>query len=278
MKPLPLGAGISFFQEMYLGYFTRGTSANYSSIFTNGVCAGIEAYGVKASAGYAGKWHDYHTNLYFKDISLSESFQFMISTDGALFGMNDIRSQGQNRLQGILVSGGYSNCTQVGRMEKTELLGAAIQFMQPALWTVEADFYVSGNSALVATFGYGHMKETLKYPSAPGRSWKYEEDIETIALESGFRYHPIDVFHTLFLQASLGIIRLNPVDVYTGQRHFYHTYDNLVLGCVIPVGATGLTVIPKAGFKTIFMDDLLNSTNLCGYSQYEIGVNIGCML
>lgn len=97
MKPLPLGAGVSFFQEMYLGYFTRGTSANYSSIFTNGVCAGFEAYGVKASAGYAGKWHDYHANPYFKDLSLSESFQFMISTDGAVFGMNDLRSEEPGR-------------------------------------------------------------------------------------------------------------------------------------------------------------------------------------
>jgi hypothetical protein len=74
----------------------------------------------------------------------------------------------------------------------------------------------------------------------------------TESLESGYRYHPIVAFHPLFLQAALGIMRLNPVDDYHDLRHVYYMYDDLVVGCAIPLGDMQLIVTPKAGLRTIY--------------------------
>ncbi len=57
--------------------------------------------------------------------------------------------------------------------------------------------------------------------------------------------------------------------------YFYKTFDDLAVGCLIPVLHDGLTLMPEARFKTLFMETSRFDAKLCGYSQFEFGVNIG---
>jgi hypothetical protein len=277
-KPLPLGKRISFLQEMYVGYYSVGPSSGYTSFYTHGVRAGIETHGVKATAGYAGLWHNNYIETYMPWRMPWETFQFTLSTDWGPAGVRENRTEVSDPLSRIILSGGYSYCTQVGRMAGEETYGGHRAYAQTSLWSAEADFYVNDYSAVIASLGYAHMTRkfdqdpTLHYFPTP---WPRESGIETLALESGFRYHPAEKLHPFFIQASLGIMWLNPAVTFAEPRYSYTTFDNLSLGWTFPVSGTGMIVMPKAGFKTIFMQTDPRSSRLGGYSQFEFGVNIG---
>jgi hypothetical protein len=288
-KPLELGRDISFFQEMYLGYFTVGASPSnrlpldrslvYTSHVTHGVRIGIERKGVKFSASYAGRWHEYSvTYNSLLPVSPYEMFQFNISTDWNPLSGPRGESHGTDRLEGVLFSAGYAYCAQVGRMKGNNFYGAVDAFSQPSLWSMESDFYMSDNSALIASLGYARMTESLRLPGSNDLPWGYNGRTETVALESGYRYHPIEQFHPFFVQASLGIMWLNPMSNWLRLPYFYKTFDDLAVGCVIPVWQNEFNLIPSARFRTLFMETTRADARLCGYSQFEFGLNVGYRL
>ncbi len=279
-NPLPLGRGVSFFQEMYLGYF-KENSVIYNSFFTHGVRAGIEAYGVKASAGYAGRWHNNNAGSYMAWTYPWEIFQFTVSTNWNSTGDPEKTSQRQDHLSRIIVSGGYSYCAPIGRTMEQGLSGLGGTASQQSLWSAESDFYVNDNTAVIASLGYSRMDVKI-YGVSPldwgVRILPPSQFVETFALESGFRYHPSTLFHQFFVQASLGIMWLNPLSQWAMPRYVYNTFDDLVVGWTIPLSSTSVIVIPKVGLKTTFMSVAYGDSGLGGYSQFEFGLNVGYSL
>lgn len=280
--PIYLGGGVSFFQEMYVGYFSVGPKDGYNSFYTHGLKIGLEAYGVNATAGYAGRWHNNNAGSYYPWVFPWESFQFGLRTDIKVFGKGREEPTLKELLLETILSGGYSYGLVVGKMKETEIDGAKVSFSNNPFWSVEAAFYINVNSAILSSIQYSRMTKTtsLGALSAPFFPSQFVMDmgIESFSLESGFRYHPFEVFHPFFLQASLGVIRMNPVYEFTSPRYVYKAFDRVFIGCVVPVLNLGIVVMPKVGLTTIFMQEYRNGNRLGGYNQFEFGLNVGYKL
>lgn len=96
--PLYLGMGISFIQEMYLGYFSTGPKDLYNSFYTHGIKVGLDVYGVKVTAGYAGRWHNNNIGSYLTWYLPWETFQFNLSVDRNILGATGSRTRLENPL------------------------------------------------------------------------------------------------------------------------------------------------------------------------------------
>lgn len=279
LHPVYLGYGISFIQEMYLGYFSSGPKEYIRNYFTHGFNIGLEARGIIATVGYAGRWHNNY------DFSLDqlylpwESFQFSLSA-----GLDFLRKEAEtqpvkNIPRNIIVTAGYAFGLPFGKMDGVEYNGLNISYSNNNNWTVGADFYINNNSALITSFSYSCMKENIKAqkPSDIFPPFLIDWDIETVSLESGYRYHPLEVFYPLFIQASLGIIRLNPV-VTTFPRYYYKAFDRISVGALFPLESTQIVIMPKIGIKTILMEIFPETISLHGFNQFEFSLNVGYSL
>ncbi len=277
--PLDLGYGISFFQEMYLGYFSVGPKDGMSSFMTHGFNIGLKGKCLKASLGYAGRWHNYRADSYMRWEFPWETFQFSFSSDMNLFFNKTEEIQPDVKPKNIIVSTGYSFGSPVGKM-KEHIYGndGKISRTMKNIWSIEADFYMDDNSAILSAFKYSRMQLNIDVYQYPYPTWEFKMGVETFSLESGYRYHPIEMFHPFFVQASVGIIRLNYVLKETTPRYYYQAFDELAVGVVLPVMDTKLVVIPKLGLTTIFMDEFPNSKRLEGNNLFQFGLNIGYQL
>jgi hypothetical protein len=276
--PIYLGSGISFFQEMYLGYFSTGPKDLYDNFYTHGIKVGLDVCGVRATAGYAGRWHNNNSGSYLAWVFPWESFQFSLSTDISMFGegKEDISSNTSPRR--IILAAGYSYGLAVGRMKGVTSNGLTESFSMKSNWSVESDFYICDNSAIISLLHYSRMTENITIdpaPFSPQTPWKMILGIETASLESGFRYHPIEFFNEFFVQASIGVIWVNPVYKNTYQKYMYKAVDEVAVGFILPLTDLGVVVIPKLGLRTIFMEIDGNGSRLGGYSQFEFGLNAG---
>jgi len=277
--PIYLGAGISFIQEMYVGYFSTGPKDGTTSFYTHGCTIGIETHGIKATAGYAGRWHNNNFDSYVYWQLPWETFQFGLSTDFSTLGKKSDEASLQELLKSMILSGGYSYGYSVGQMKKLSIEGVDLSYPSNSSWSLESDFYLNENAAILSSFAYSRMTEKLSAASLPPpffpSSFGLDLGLETMSLESGFRYHPIDAIHPLFVQLSLGIIRLNPVLENTSPRYLYKSFDKVAAGFVVPVKDLGVVVMPKVGLRTIFMESPFNGNRLSGYNQVELGLNAG---
>jgi hypothetical protein len=137
---------------------------------------------------------------------------------------------------------------------------------------------MSDNSAIVSSVHYSRMTDNITIDPAPFSQqtpWKMILGIETASFESGFRYHPIDAFNEFFLQASLGVIWMNPVSEHTYPKYMYKAVDEITAGFILPLTNLHVVVIPKLGLRTVFMEIDINGSRLGGYSQFEFGLNVG---
>lgn len=277
--PLSLGAGISFFQEMYLGYFSVGPKDGMSSFMTHGFNIGLKGKGFKASLGYAGRWHNYRADSYMRWEFPWETFQFSFSSDMNLFYNTNEETQSDVKTKNIIVSLGGSFGFPVGKMKEHIYNGEAkISRTMKNFWSLEADFYMEDNSAILSVFKYSRMQMNLDIYQYPYPTWEFKMGLETFSLESGYRYHPIEMFHPLFVQASVGIIRLNYVLEATSPRYHYQAFDELAVGVVLPLMDTKLVVIPKLSLTTLFLDELPNNKRLEGANLFQFGLNVGYQL
>lgn len=279
-RPVNLGAGVSFFERAYLGYFSAGPKSNeLSTFFTHGIQIGMEFHGVAATAGYAGRWHNNNQTSYLEWAFPWETFQFTIASDMPLFGRTSEERGKEGDADNVIISAAYSHPMLVGRWKGWDYGGSYLAFSMNPIWSFEADFYLSKASALITSVEYTRIEETSRSTLTYGGSFiqnsRFVYALETAAIESGFRYHPLEAFRPLFVQAALGIIRINPVEDYTYPRYLYETFDRLTLGCCLSIGDLGITAIPKLSFRTIFMDGIPNSNRLVGNNLFEAGVNVG---
>lgn len=275
-KPIYLGAGISFMQEMYVGYFSTGPKDAYgthASFYTHGLKAGLSASGVQATIGYAGRWHNNNANNYIQWKFPWETFQFELNTNVHFMDSkkDDIVSSSRTP-KNIILSGGYLYPKLIGKMKEIKMVGAKMYSSSTPIWLIEADFYIDDNSAIFTLFDYSRLTYKLTISS-----YEIKIGIETFSLESGFRYHPIEIFSPLFIQMSLGIIRMNPVLESTSPRYFYNSYTRIVAGLQIPI-FDSIILMPKFGLRTVFMEENSNQNRVGGYNQYEFGINVGYKL
>jgi hypothetical protein len=277
-KPIALGGGLHFLHEMYVGYFTVGPKEYPNAVFTHGIMMGLEYACITATAGYAGRWYKSNGSSYLDVVFPWETFQFSLSTNGKIFEGEKEEAGGENILESVILSGGYSGVEQIGRMKKENLYRGYFSYRQTPVYSLETDFYFEKEAALLLSLNYTRMtlSRTDVYP--PSWSWTTEKEMETFSLESGFRYHPLEIFRPFFLQAALGIIRMNPIDRSVRPKYFYKSYDVVSAGIVIPVMNLGIVVIPQAGLRTYFMEGYYWNSQLVGYNQLEYGVNIGYQL
>ncbi|MFA6540769.1 MAG: hypothetical protein WCT99_04140 [Bacteroidota bacterium] len=278
LHPIDLGKGISFFQEMNVGYFSAGPKEYSNSFMTHGVTVGIRTRGITASAGYAGRWHNFTYNSYLLWYFPWETFQFSITSD--LNREDNASATTDDSPRRILLSAGYAYGAPVGKMKEMRLspFNDQLKFETNNQWSLEADFYVSEQSAIHAAVRYARLTEKLIFifPSSSSiPPLTMVQPSETVSFESGYRYHPFELFNPFFIQGSLGIIRLNPVVERSYPRYLYQTYTDFTAGFVIPFLETGIVLIPNAGLKTIFMKEYSNPSRLGGYNQVEAGVSIG---
>ena len=273
--PIYLGAGISYFQEMYVGYFSTGPDDGTNSFYTHGCTIGVESYGVKATVGYAGRWHNNNASSYVNWDLPWETFQFGLSTDFSAFEKRSDEATVHESPKNIIVSGGYSYGYSVGQMKSISIEGNNLSFTSNSNWTIESDFYINENGAILSSFTYSRMTANLSAGPPYFPFFILPFVMETMSLESGFRYHPICDFHPLFIQASLGVIRLNPVLENTDPRYSYKSFDRVAAGVLIPLKDLDIEVIPKVGLRTIFMESPFNGNELIGYNQVELGLSAG---
>jgi len=277
--PLSIGAGMSFFQEMYWGYFSVGPKDGANSFMTHGFNIGLKGKGLKASLGYAGRWHNYRADSYMRWEFPWETFQFSFSSNMNLFYNKTEETSLDVKLKNIIVSLGGSFGSPVGKMkEHIYSADAKISRTMKNIWSIEADFYMDDNSAILSAFKYSRMQMNIDIYQYPYPTWKFKMGVETFSLESGYRYHPIEMFHPFFVQASVGLIRLNYVLEETSPRYHYQAFDELAVGVVLPLMDTKLVLIPKLGLTTIFMDELPNSKRLEGNNLFQFGLNVGYQL
>lgn len=280
-KPVNLGKGFSYIQEMYAGYVTAGKKYGNYSFFTHGFNVGLQYSGIEATIGYAGQFHNNDYNYYpFGNLKYpSETFQFTVSTDWNILGNKTENNRNENPLEGIIISAGYSHGVSVGRMNKEVVNVIDISNSMKSNWSINADFYTSKDFAILSGFEYSKMvkeyrSELLQFFYGTD---KLKIESETVSLSSGLRYHPVENFHPFFVQGSLGIIRINPT-MDTMPKYYYQTFTDLKTGCVIDIANSGFVVIPSIGFKTIFMETLPNAEKIGGYNQFEFGLNLGYKL
>ena len=276
--PIYLGSGISFFQEMYLGYFSTGPKDFSNSFYTHGINVGLDVCGVRATAGYAGRWHNNNAGNYLTWVFPWESFQLSLSTDISMFGEGRERVSSERSPKRIILAAGYSRGLAVGRMKEVTSNGLTESISMKSIWSIEADFYMSDNSAIISSLHYSRMTDNITIDPAPFSSLmplKMISGIETASFESGFRYHPINAFNELFVQASVGVIWMNPVYEYTYPKYIYKAFDEIAAGFIFPFMNLHMVVIPKVGLRTIFMETDHIGSRLGGYNQIEFGLNVG---
>lgn len=262
-KPILLGAGLSFFQEMYFGYYSTGPKSWYDCFYTHGAKVGVCIYGVKIGAGYGGKWFNKNEGSSIDHEYPWETFQIDLST--TLFHNSPVIYE---KPKNIVLSTGYSYGIPIGRMKKTEFQVEPpfeppyLTFSMKSIWSLEAAFYLDDRFALLTSGSYSRMKAKLVMESLT-----FDSPIETGTFASGFRYHFLE---PLFFQASVGILWLNPTNPAV-PRYSYWSFDELMLGCALPV--SHLTLTPRIGLRTMLMK--VAESRVGGYNLIEAGVSVG---
>ncbi|HLP18625.1 MAG TPA: hypothetical protein VK470_20375 [Bacteroidota bacterium] len=285
-RPIPLGGGISYFQELSLGYFTSGSSYTRRAFFTHGARAGLDVCGVKAAIGYAGRWHIDPAGAYSFWRYPWETFQLTLSTDwNSPEQFKVSRAHSKDGLKGILLSGGVAYCSAIDQSPEGAFCDDRNSFKHQALWSAEADFYVSDKSALTTSLGYSLLKREAFYVF---RDWgitnwtmldRTTDRLETISCESGFRLHSSEKLNSLFIQASLGIVWFNQMSGDIKPQSAYEPFASMGGGWCIPLNDAGLTLMPKLGLRTVVMGRHGNiRDDLKAFPQFTIGMNIGYML
>ncbi len=280
-RPIYLGKGISYFQEMYVGYFSTGPKDLYESFYTHGINVGIEANGIKATVGYAGRWNNNNAGSYLIWDLPWETFQFTLSVDPDVLKGHKEELHSQDSPSDIIISGGYSFDLPIGRMNRE------IAFSDPqdpftlsdlysnySEFSLEGDLYISPKTAIISSFTYSRINRSISYQYMNYSASLFAMRMETFSFASGFRYHPVESVQPLFVQGSIGIDRFNPF-ANTSPEYFYQTFTELSVGGMFHLPSPGLAIVPTVGLRTIFMDAFGPSYRLAGYNQIGIGLRFG---
>jgi len=305
-RPIYLGGGVSYFQQFYVGYSSTGPKDIYNSFYTHGINVGIDAYGIKATVGYAGRWHNNNAGAYATWDFPWETFQFTLSTDGRFFERDDKKIEPQSPCSQIVVSGGYGYGVFLGRMRgeslptnqltlsgllpgnvRVESLfntsgnspapsnpSSSYSLSPRASFSVCSDFYFDKDLALTTSFAYTRIKGMATIYTGIFGTLSADLSMETFTVTSGLRVHPVSFFHPFFVQGDLGIVRRNPIAP-SSPAYDYKSLTDMAVGAVLPLLDTRIVLIPTVTFRTLFAESSADGSRLGGYNQFLFELNVG---
>jgi hypothetical protein len=268
-KPLNLGGGFSLSQNFYIGNYSQGIKGDFSNFYTHGADIILGYKGVKISAGYSGIWFNGLANSYIQWRFPYETFQFSFSADEALFRKQAYSYSEGTSLKHVIVSAGLGQLLRLGNAKSQDIYGTNVHSENNLEYSVESAFYINESTALVAIVSYNSMPYKVNYLSYNYADTKFE----TFSVGSLFRFHPVENLKNLFLQAGIGVTRLNPV-INTVPRYFYEPSFIAGVGYNIIVNDQ-VIISPVAGYNILFRTSYLNAERIVGDNQFNLGVKLG---
>jgi len=275
-NPLYLGGGFSFFQKFYIGNRSTGPKSLLTNYYTHAAIIGFAYQGVTISAGYGGWWHNVHSaNYYFPQKLPRETFQFNVGADQELIFNSIEKTTSAKKLEKIIISAGSSYTFRLGRSKEENYnywgMYWGIKYKNSISYSIETDFYMDDNNALISNFSYQSVPFDVSY-------WYFgpfpmKNKIETFLFSSSYRYHPLETFQPLFIQGGLGIIRGNPV-IETYPKYDYRTFLTASTGAMIELPAN-ISLIPSVNFTTILSAVSGAAPRLGGYNQFDVSLKLG---
>lgn len=305
--PIYLGGGVSYFQEMYVGYFSTGPKDLYNSFYTHGINVGVEACGIKATAGYAGRWLNNNAGSYVTWDFPWETFQFTLSTDERFLETDHEDIDSKNPMGRIVLSGGFGYGLFIGRMKGGDLPANSVTVYgslvsgtkeetvpaksesgplptaQPSssyslspgpLFSVCSDFYFNDDAALTTSFAYTRIKGMATIYTGTFGTLPADLTMETLTITSGLRMHPLSFFHPFFVQGDIGIVRRNPIAA-SSPKYDYKSLTDLTIGALVPVLNSRVVLIPTVAFRTMFAESSADGSRLGGFNQFIFCLNAG---
>lgn len=271
-KPLYIGKNFYFFQEFYLGYIANGIKLYLSDKFTHGIIGGIKFKEILLSIGYGGCWHSVQPYTYLYRILPMETFQFNLNIESNLFFKTNGEITQPDYLDGIIISTGPKYTIRIGRFKETRFYNIVINSENNIGYTIEAGFYIKRNNALVLDFTYQSIPYkyySLYFPPISN----VKNKIETLSLATSYRYHPLNFFSSFYIQAGLGIIRVNPVILFY-PKYEYKSYLQLSTGFIINL-FSNLTISPLVNFISNYSSVTGPPPRIGSYNQFDIALRLG---
>jgi hypothetical protein len=267
--PLDLGGNFSFSQDFYIGNTSSGPKTDFSNFYTHGATVGIGYRGIQASIGYAGWWHNVYRQNYLPLVMPRETFQVTLSVDPDLVLKNAETSKPSGILNKIILSVGSSYTLRTGRAKEEKYFPIALISKNGISYSIESDFYINENSALVSSAVYQCVPIEQYFLTIPIHKSKFEN----LMFSSSYRIHPLKTFQPLYLQGGLGIIRENPVAP-TYPKYDYGTYITAAIGALIEL-TENIYIKPAFNFTSILSDVSGAAPHLGGYNQFDLTLRLG---
>jgi len=272
-KPLYFNDNFAFFQEFYAGNFSTGIKTHLQNFYTHGANIGLEFYGYKFSAGYAGVSHNVHYPNYLQWTFPYETFQFTFElNDDLLFKRNTLQ-QAKPLLDHVILSLGLGQTVRLGKAKTYTIEDFTYSAEDNLSYYFEGAFYFDKNNALVSSISYNRILFDFSYISFR----LLESKFETFSIFSSYRYHFLENFQMLFVQGGFGIIRVNPV-IKTEPRYDYNTAVQAAAGLTIDfLDPFIITPIVDYNFILNFIafPPVNDAPRIQGYNQFNFNLKFG---
>jgi len=271
-KPLNLGNGFSYIQDIFIGNYSSGNKTGLQNYYTHGADIGINYKGISFKMGYAGVSHNVHSLNYFKWTFPYETFQFTIELNDNLFNRNKMEET-DSKPQSVIFSLGLGRVTRLGIAKSYTIENYTYSADDNYSYSLESSFYFNNNNALVAAIVYNSLLTHYSYLSANLLNVK----IETFTFFSSYRYHFLEQFHPVFIQAGLGIFRLNPV-ILSSPRYDYKTALQFSTGLTLDY-LDPFVIMPVIDYNFIIYPAVSgDAPRIQGYNQLNFILKLGYKL
>lgn len=272
---IDVGNDWSVLQALYLGLVDEGRQAGGRNFLTHGMKVGIQKQGFAISLGYAGRWHNiprYPTYAFGILPSLpDESLELTLNLGPHLLGnQKAMAGDFHASTNKIILSAGVSYLLRIGRAKEHSVVWYRITTPNGGMYSLQADFYFTERLALSTNFNYLPL---LIKVDLPGFGTLTEYNVETFVVGSGFRYHPIEEFLPLFMQAGFLILRANPIER-TWPKYEYRSGLNIGFGWVLEL-PQHLVLIPGLSLTSVFNREGDTPPRLAAFNQIEFTLRFG---
>ena len=294
---LDIGKGFSYFEEFYFGNCSGGTKSQFTNEWTTGCKVGVENFGIRFSLGFSSRWFNsrYLSDVFFFPYG-DENFQFSVQLNNDLLLHNGTEKPKYPELKHITLSVGFADGIKLGRYHEY-IYSREIKtgFRDAVDYSVEGAFYMNTRTALVSSFNYQSMnfslvsEYTIPYPFSYLAKSTFGLRYETISFSTSVRYHPVVDISGLFVQAGVGIARINPIEKsvtltsephmdysnvsYSGRRYHYAVLFPVSVGYTL--FASDLVITPNIGFRFMLDRQDDRSVYLVGYNELDLGLKVG---
>jgi hypothetical protein len=272
-KPLYFNDNFAFFQEFYAGNISTGIKTNIQNFYTHGLNTGLEFYGYKFTAGYAGVAHNVHYPNYLQWTFPYETFQLSFEVNDDLLFKRNTSQESKPLLKHIILSLGLGQTVRFGKAKSHTVEVFKYSAEDNLNYNFECAFYFNDNNALLSSISYNRIFFDISYASLK----LIESKFETFSFFSSYRYHLLENFHPLFLQGGLGVIRINPV-VKSSPRYDYKTAVQAAAGLTLDY-LDPLIITPVIDYNFILnftaYPPVSDAPRILGYNQFNFNLKFG---